>query len=141
MRSQRCRVSNHIAPQIRHPSHRKLLSSHLNEPQDAVEEMRKAFEERRDVICQRFDEINGVGYVKPQGAFYIFPDFSDHYGRTLGGQKIENSIAITDYLLNSAGVGVVPGDGFGADNHLRLSFATSLTEINRGLDRIKKALA
>ena len=108
--------------------------------QDAVEAMRKAFEERRDVICQRFDEINGVSYVKPQGAFYIFPDFSEHYGRTIGGQKIEGSMDITDYLLNSAGVGVVPGNGFGADNHLRLSFATSLTEINRGLDRIKKAL-
>ena len=112
----------------------------LNEPQDAVEEMRKAFEERRDVICQRFDEVDGVSYVKPQGAFYIFPDFSDHYGRTIDGQKIEGSMDITDYLLNSAGVGVVPGNGFGADNHLRLSFATSLTEINRGLDRIKKAL-
>ena len=109
--------------------------------QDAVEEMRQAFEERRDVICQRFDEIDGVSYVKPQGAFYIFPDFSQHYGRTIGGQKIEGSMDITDYLLNSAGVGVVPGNGFGADNHLRLSFATSLTEINRGLDRIKKALA
>ena len=109
--------------------------------QDAVEAMRKAFEERRDVICQRFDEIDGVSYVKPQGAFYIFPDFSQHYGRTIGGQKIEDSVDITDYLLNSAGVGVVPGNGFGADNHLRLSFATSLTEINRGLDRIKKALA
>ena len=109
--------------------------------QDAVEAMRKAFEERRDVICQRFDEIDGVSYVKPQGAFYIFPDFSEHYGRTIGGQKIEDSMDITDYLLNSAGVGVVPGNGFGADNHLRLSFATSLTEIDRGLDRIKKALA
>ena len=109
--------------------------------QDAVEAMRQAFEERRDVICQRFDEIDGVSYVKPQGAFYIFPDFSQHYGRTIGGQKIEGSMDITDYLLNSAGVGVVPGNGFGADNHLRLSFATSLTEINRGLDRIKKALA
>ena len=61
-----------------------------------------------------------------KGAFYIFPDFSAHYGRTLGGNKVKNSMDMTDYLLNSAGVGVVPGDGFGADNHLRLSFATSL---------------
>ena len=112
----------------------------LNASQDAVEEMRKAFEERRNVICQRFDEIEGVSYARPQGAFYIFPDFSAHYGRTLGGNKVKNSMDMTDYLLNSAGVGVVPGDGFGADNHLRLSFATSLEEINRGLDRIKKAL-
>ncbi len=118
----------------------KAAVAALNEPQDAVEEMRKAFEERRNVICQRFDEIDGVSYVKPQGAFYIFPDFSEHYGRTLDGNKIEGSMDITDYLLGSAGVGVVPGNGFGADKNLRLSFATSLTEINRGLDRIKKAL-
>ena len=59
----------------------KAAVAALNEPQDAVEEMRKAFEERRNVICQRFDEIDGVSYVKPQGAFYIFPDFSEHYGR------------------------------------------------------------
>ena len=118
----------------------KAAVAALNEPQDAVEEMRKAFEERRDVICERFDDIDGVSYVKPQGAFYIFPDFSDHYGRTLDGQKIDGSMDITDYLLGSAGVGVVPGDGFGADRNLRLSFATSLTEINRGLDRIKEAL-
>ncbi|RKU25761.1 aspartate aminotransferase [Candidatus Poribacteria bacterium] len=118
----------------------KAAVAALNEPQDAVEEMRKAFEERRDVICERFDDIDGVSYVKPQGAFYIFPDFSAHYGRTLDGQKIEGSMDITDYLLGSAGVGVVPGDGFGADKNLRLSFATSLPEINRGLDRIKEAL-
>ena len=118
----------------------KAAVAALNEPQDAVEEMRKAFEERRNVICERFDDIDGVSYVKPQGAFYIFPDFSDHYGRTLDGQKIDGSMDITDYLLGSAGVGVVPGDGFGADRNLRLSFATSLTEINRGLDRIKEAL-
>ena len=118
----------------------KAAVAALNEPQDAVEEMRKAFEERRDVICERFDDIDGVSYVKPQGAFYIFPDFSDHYGRTFDGQKINGSMDITDYLLGSAGVGVVPGDGFGADRNLRLSFATSLTEINRGLDRIKEAL-
>ena len=118
----------------------KAAVAALNEPQDAVEEMRQAFEERRNVICQRFDEIDGVTYVKPQGAFYIFPDFSEHYGRTFDGKKIEGSMDITDYLLSSVGVGVVPGDGFGADKNLRLSFATSLTEIHRGLDRIKKAL-
>ncbi len=118
----------------------KAALAALTAPQDAVEEMRTAFEERRNVICQRFDEIDGVHYVKPQGTFYIFPDFSQHYGRTLAGKTLKGSMDITDYLLNAAGVGVVPGSGFGADNHLRLSFATSLTEINRGLDRIKKAL-
>ena len=112
----------------------------LTESQEAVEEMRQAFEERRNIICQRFDEIEGVTYAKPQGAFYIFPDISAHYGRNINGKTINGSLDMTAYLLDNARVGVIPGSASGADNHLRLSFATSLEEINRGLDRIKQAL-
>ena len=108
--------------------------------QEAVKNMCTAFEKRRDLICERFDDIDGVTYVKPQGAFYIFPDFSDHYNRTIDGFKINGSQDLANFLLDSAKVGVVPGDGFGADKNMRLSFATSETEINRGLDRIKEAL-
>ena len=113
----------------------------LTASQEAVEEMRRAFEERRNVICQRFDEIGGVTYAKPQGAFYIFPDVSAHYGRNINGQTVNGSLDMTAYLLDNARVGVIPGSASGADNHLRLSFATSLAEINRGLDRIEEALA
>ena len=112
----------------------------LAESQEAVEEMRQAFEERRNVICQRFDEIAGVTYAKPQGAFYIFPDVSEHYGRRIHGKTINGSLDMTAYLLDNAKVGVIPGSASGADNHLRLSFATSLAEINSGMDRIKEAL-
>ena len=113
----------------------------LTSSQEAVEDMRLAFEERRNVICQRFDEIEGVTYAKPQGAFYIFPDVSAHYGRNLNGTTVNGSLDMTAYLLDNARVGVIPGSASGADNHLRLSFATSPAEINRGLDRIKEALA
>jgi aspartate aminotransferase len=102
--------------------------------------MLNAFQKRRNLICQRFDDIDGVEYVKPQGAFYLFPDFSAHYGRTINGYSINSSQDLATYLLDDAKVGAVPGDGFGADNHMRFSFATSETEINRGLDRIEKAL-
>ena len=112
----------------------------LTATQEAVDEMRRAFEERRNVICQRFDDIEGITYAKPQGAFYIFPDVSAHYGRNLNGEIVNGSADMTAYLLDKAGVGVIPGRESGADNHLRLSFATSLEEINRGLDRIKEAL-
>ena len=118
----------------------KAAIAALEGPTEQVKEMRCAFEERRDVIAQRFDALEGVTYIKPQGAFYIFPDFSSHYGRTINGRTINGSADMTNYLLEDARVGVVPGDGFGADNHLRLSFATSLGEINRGIDRIEKAL-
>ena len=113
----------------------------LTASQEAVEEMRRAFEERRNVICQRFDEIEGFTYAKPQGAFYIFPDVSAHYGRNINGKTVNGSLDMTAYLLVNARVGVIPGSASGADNHLRLSFATSLAEINRGLDRIEEALA
>ena len=112
----------------------------ISSSQEAVKNMCTAFEKRRDLICERFDDIDGVTYVKPQGAFYIFPDFSDHYNRTIDGFKINGSQDLANFLLDSAKVGVVPGDGFGADKNMRLSFATSETEINRGLDRIKEAL-
>ncbi|MCZ6680057.1 MAG: pyridoxal phosphate-dependent aminotransferase [Candidatus Poribacteria bacterium] len=118
----------------------KAAVAALTGPQTAVETMRQAFEERRNAICQRFDEIDGVTYVKPQGAFYIFPDFSAHYGRTIKGRRIDGCMGMKTYLLEDARVGVIPGNGSGADKHLRLSFATSLEEINRGLDRIKGAL-
>ncbi|MDE0298665.1 MAG: pyridoxal phosphate-dependent aminotransferase [Candidatus Poribacteria bacterium] len=113
----------------------------LTASQEAVEEMRRAFEERRNVICQRFDEIDGITYAKPQGAFYIFPDVSSHYGRNINGKTVNGSVEMTAFLLDSARVGVIPGNASGADNHLRLSFATSLAEINSGMDRIKEALA
>ena len=113
----------------------------LTASQEAVEEMRRAFEERRNVICQRFDEFEGFTYAKPQGAFYIFPDVSAHYGRNINGKTVNGSLDMTAYLLVNARVGVIPGSASGADNHLRLSFATSLAEINRGLDRIEEAFA
>ena len=108
--------------------------------QEPVVEMVKAFQKRRDLICQRLDDIDGVEYVRPQGAFYIFPDFSHHYGRTINRHSINRSQEFAAYFLDEAKVGAVPGDGFGADNHMRFSFATSEIEINRGLDRIQKAL-
>jgi aspartate aminotransferase len=81
-----------------------------------------------------------VSYIRPQGAFYIFPDVSANYGKTFKGKRIENSMDITDYLLKEALVAVVPGADFGYDNCIRLSFATSIENIKTGLDRIKQAL-
>jgi len=112
----------------------------LTAPQGEVEKMRIEFEKRRDYIASRFDEIEGISYVRPQGAFYIFPDISHYYGNKLKGVAIKNSNDFADYLLNEAKVAVVPGAAFGSDNYMRLSFATSIENIEKGLDRIKKAL-
>jgi aspartate aminotransferase len=110
-------------------------------PQDAVERMRKEFQTRRDVLCQLLDDIPDVQYVRPQGAFYVFPDVSAHYGRTLGGKVVADSFALSDYVLEHAKVAVVPGGAFGDEKCVRLSFATSMANIERGLERIRQALA
>jgi len=113
----------------------------LTGPQDAVETMRLAFEKRRNLICELLDAIPGVTYARPQGAFYVFPDVSAHYGRVLGGKRITNSFEMASYLLEEAKVAVVPGAAFGDDKCFRLSFATSEEKIEKGLTRIKNALA
>ncbi|MBM3216044.1 pyridoxal phosphate-dependent aminotransferase [Candidatus Poribacteria bacterium] len=119
----------------------KAAYAALTGSQEPVETMRVAFEKRRDLICDLLDAIPGVTYARPQGAFYVFPDVSAHYGRTLGGKKIADSFAMADYLLADGKVAVVPGGAFGDDKCFRLSFATSEEKIEKGLTRIRQALA
>jgi aspartate aminotransferase len=109
-------------------------------PQDAVTEMVRVFQERRDLISGRLSAMKGVSCFKPQGAFYVFPNFSSWFGRTYRGKVIGNSIQLAEYLLDGFCVAVVPGAEFGAEGYERLSFATSMEDIQKGLDRIEKAL-
>lgn len=109
-------------------------------PQDEVKKMVSAFEKRRNYIVQRLNEIPGVHCLKPTGAFYVFPNFSSYYGQSYQGKKISNSTELADYFLEVARVAVVPGIEFGADQFLRLSYATSMEEIKEGMDRIEEAL-
>lgn len=109
-------------------------------PQDDVEKARREFEKRCQVIVDRVSQIEGITCPKPQGAFYIFPDISSFLGTFDGDWVIRNSVDLAKYLLEKAEVATVPGSAFGADNHLRLSYATSLDQINEGVDRIKEAL-
>jgi aspartate aminotransferase len=76
----------------------------------------------------------------PRGAFYVFPDVSSLFGRSYQGRVIHNSSDFAAYLLDVANVAVVPGADFGHDNHIRLSYATSLINIEEGLERIKNAV-
>jgi aspartate aminotransferase len=109
-------------------------------PQSEVERMVSAFAQRRNYIVDRLNKISGVSCYKPVGAFYVFPNFSSHYGKAYQGKKIENSTHLADYFLDVAKVAVVPGVEFGADPFERLSFATSLENIKEGLDRIEMAV-
>ena len=117
----------------------------LNGPQDSVETMRAAFQERRDYTVSALKDIPGVQCLNPGGAFYVFPNVSAFYGkswmpegdapRTIGG-----SDDLAAYLLESYEVAVIPGSGFGADDNIRLSYATSMQNIQRGVARISEAL-
>ena len=109
-------------------------------PQEEVKKMVSAFTERRNYIFDRLNEISGVSCFKPIGAFYVFPNFSEYYGKSYQGKKISNSTDLADYFLDVAKVAVVPGIEFGADPFERLSYATSMKDIREGIDRIEEAL-
>jgi aspartate aminotransferase len=114
----------------------------LTDPRGAtsVEEMRKAFEARGQVMWKRLSELPGVTCVKPQGAFYCFPNVSSYFGKSIAGKKITDAISFASALLETSHVAVVPGNDSGCDTHVRLSFATSLEQINKGIDRLAEFL-
>ena len=103
-----------------------------------VNKMVAEFDKRRKYILQRVNAIQGLTCVEPEGAFYVFPNFSSFVGKTFNGIKIENSMNLADALLTSAKVAVVPGVAFGSDVHFRMSYATSMEKIEKGLNRIEE---
>jgi aspartate aminotransferase len=112
----------------------------LNGPQNSVAEMVEEFGKRRNVIVEKLNAIPGITCMLPRGAFYVFPDVSALFGRSYQRMVISNSSDFAAYLLDVANVAVIPGADFGHDNHIRLSYATSLRNIKEGLDRIKNAV-
>ncbi|XAR73340.1 Aspartate--prephenate aminotransferase [Bertholletia excelsa] len=108
---------------------------------EAVSTMVKAFRERRDYLVKSFGELEGVKISEPQGAFYLFLDFSSYYGADAEDfGKIKDSESLCSYLLDKAQVAVVPGSAFGDDGCIRISYAASLSTIQAAVERIKKAL-
>ena len=112
----------------------------LNGPQDVVNDMIKQFEKRRTYIVSRLNSMPGVTCFNSTGAFYVFPNFSSFYGKSFNGKLIDNSSDFAAYLLENAKVALVPGIAFGADNYARLSYACSMENIEKGMDRIEEAI-
>ncbi|MCK4305492.1 MAG: pyridoxal phosphate-dependent aminotransferase [Candidatus Eisenbacteria sp.] len=111
-------------------------------PQDAVETMRRAFEERRNLMLSLMEGIPKVTCSKPQGAFYLFPDWSHYIGRRAGGHQLRTCVDLASYLLEDAHVAVVPGSGFGTTRgFLRFSYASSPERIREGMQRVREAAA
>lgn len=112
----------------------------LNGPQDAVAAMILEFEKRRTYIVERLNAMPGVSCFKSTGAFYVFPNFSGVYGKSFNGKPVTNSTEFAAYLLEEAKVALVPGVAFGADKFARLSYAISMENIKKGMDRIEEAI-
>ena len=115
--------------------------SAIEGPTDELESMRVEFDRRRKVMIKGLREIPGVKCVEPQGAFYAFPDLSAFLGRkTPDGKSISNDAQLCEYLIEAARVAVVPGSAFGAPGYVRLSYATSMKNVEEGVSRIANAL-
>lgn len=109
-------------------------------PQDEVPVMVREFAKRRAVIVERFNRIQGIRCLKPQGAFYVFPNVSGLFGKTANGKRLQTSCDVADYLLEEAKVAAVPGEDFGSNEHIRFSYATSVEDIEKGCKRIQEAV-
>lgn len=109
----------------------------LNGPQDCVAEMCAEFKKRRDYIFEREEAIPLLSALKPEGAFYLFVDVSGTFGKSYEGQKIDSAADFAAILLEKKYVAVVPCADFGMPDYIRLSYATSMELIEKGMDRIE----
>ena len=119
----------------------KAAVAALTGPQDFTEMMRLEFDKRRKFIVQELNSISGISCLMPTGAFYAFPKVSALYGRHAGEKKINSSLDLAMYFLEDAKVALVHGEAFGDDEYIRLSYATSMENIKKGIDRIREAVA
>lgn len=112
----------------------------LSAPQFEVNKMVQEFQRRRNYVLQKLETIEGISCAKPKGAFYVFPNVESFYGKEGKGMVIRNSYGLAYYLLKEARVAIVPGAAFGQDKCIRISYATSMENLEKGMERIKEAL-
>ncbi len=110
----------------------------LEGPQDCIDEMMVAFKERHDYVVERLNGMPGVDCLKTDGTFYCFPNIED---ALKGIDGVSNDLELAEYLIEHAGVALVPGTAFGLHGHVRLSIATSMDNLVKALDRLEKVLA
>ena len=112
----------------------------LKGPQFDINRMLAEFQRRRNYIMNRIANIDGLSCCRPEGAFYVFPNISSFFGKEYNGTYIRNSYGMAYYLLREAKVSLVPGAAFGADDYIRISYATSMENIEEGMNHIADAL-
>ena len=108
--------------------------------QSSLKNMKEKFRKRRDIMIDLLNDIPDIFCDKPKGAFYAFPDFSKYFGKEIHGEELVSSTQLSEYLLEESKVVTVPGDGFGATNNIRFSYAVSTDSIIDGIQLAKEAL-
>lgn len=109
--------------------------------QAEVGKMVAQFQQRRNFLLERLTAIPNISCHKPEGAFYLFPNVRSYFGTEYGGMVIRNAYGMAHYLLKKANVAVIPGEAFGSPDNIRLSYASSMENLEKGIDRIAEALS
>jgi aspartate aminotransferase len=130
-------LQSHLSSNVSNISQRAAIAA-LTGPQDAVEEMRRAFDRRRRTIVAELSKIDGVTVPVPQGAFYVYPDVSGLLGREWGGVTPTSSLELADLMLERAEVAAVPGEAFGPSGYLRFSYALGDAPLLEGIQRLQR---
>jgi aspartate aminotransferase len=113
----------------------------LDAPVEKIQYMVEEFHKRRDLVLDLLGNIEGIKTNVPEGAFYVFPDVSFYFGKTIDGQQVENASDFAMLLLEKANVATVTGDAFGAPNCIRISYAASQEELKEAIRRIAELLS
>jgi aspartate/methionine/tyrosine aminotransferase len=128
-------LQSHQTSNVANVSQRAALAA-VSGPLDAVQKMREAFDRRREVIYTMLSEIEGVSLLKPEGAFYAFPNFSGLLDRSFAGRVASTTVDLAQILLEEISVAFVPGEAFGAPGYARFSFALGDEDLKEGTQRI-----
>jgi aspartate aminotransferase len=133
-------LQSHLSSNVSNISQRAAIAA-LTGPQDAVEEMRRAFDRRRRTIVAELSKIDGMSVPVPQGAFYVYPDVTGLLGREWGGVTPTTSLELADLMLEQADVAAVPGEAFGPSGFLRFSYALGDAPLLEGVQRLQRLFA
>lgn len=130
-------VQSHVTSNVTSITQHAAVEAFNTDPK-VIEEMRAEFEKRRNFMVSKINSIEGISATLPKGAFYVMVNISNLKNKTFNNLTINNSIEFSKILLENKNVAVIPGEAFGDDNYVRLSYATSLTNIENGINRIEE---
>ncbi len=132
-------IQSHAASNPNSIAQKAALAA-ITSSQECVESMRQAFSERRDYMVKRINDMPYITCIEPQGAFYLFANLSGAFSKTFQGSRLEDSDHMAALLLEHYRIALVPGQGFGAPEYARLSYATSMENIREGMNRLEAFL-